>query len=307
MPTVSIIVPAFNAAKTIAETLKSTEAQEFQDFEVIVVDDGSTDATVEVVRREFSDVRVIEQENAGPAAARNHGAAEARGEWLAFLDADDTWLPWRLSLQLEAAKRQPEIGMWCAETIGMSDTVSSTPENSAGTVGLTLRDFAVSNPVSTTTVLLRRSLFEQENGFDTQFRGPEDYDLWMRTATHTEIGKIQHPVSRYRQEVGSLSQDVDKFLPEVLRVLTKAYGSGGALEAHGGSYRKARAYQYFSASWMAYCANKTAQARRLLYHSFFIWPFGFGRCNKERLIRAKLLFRYCRTPSRCPNEAAPGR
>jgi glycosyltransferase involved in cell wall biosynthesis len=291
MPKVSIIIPAFNAAKTIVETLKSTQTQDFQDFEVIVVDDGSTDATVEVVRREFPDVRVIQQENAGPAAARNHGAAEAQGEWLAFLDADDIWLPWRLSLQLKLAEQHPEAVMWCAKTLDMDEDEPSPPNVADISYSeIPLQTFTIRNPVATTTVLLKRETFLVVEAFDTQFRGPEDYDLWMRVVAQGKAFQIDFPLSRYRYVPGSLSLDDRKFLNQVLAVIDKAFSEGGVLKGLLPP-RKAKAYQYESCSWMAYCRGDIRRAFKLLLKSYWFDPFNL-KSGGKLLEREKLIYRY---------------
>jgi acetyltransferase-like isoleucine patch superfamily enzyme len=307
MPKVSIIIPAFNAAATIIETLKSTQSQEFQDFEIIVVDDGSTDATVEVVRREFPDVRVIQQENTGPAAARNHGVAEAQGEWLAFLDADDTWLPWRLSLQLELAKQCPGAVMFCGLTVDLDDDNGLTPPTTPpSTSMLDIKSFVIGNPVATTTVLLKKSTFDQAGGFDTLFRGPEDYELWMRIAKIGEIYKIWVPLCRYRCEMGSLSMDDGKFLPQVLAVLDKAYGQDGVLRPHGRKSR-AKAQQYSSASWMAFCQGNRLRALKHLMLSFMNWPFPTKNPGSKPLLRLQLLIRYLKPAAPPQKESEKGR
>ena len=108
---VSVIVPAYKAQETIGAALRSALSQELAPREVICVDDGSPDATADLVAREFPGVRLVRQENAGPSAARNRAAALAQGEWLAFLDADDVWLPQKLRLQAAALAAEPGIGM----------------------------------------------------------------------------------------------------------------------------------------------------------------------------------------------------
>jgi glycosyltransferase involved in cell wall biosynthesis len=108
MNTVSVVIPAFNSAKYIGEAIQSVLEQTLVSFEVLVVDDGSTDDTAEVVQR--YPVQYFRQENAGPSAARNTGMTKAKGEFVAFLDSDDLWLPQKLAVQLEAFKRHPDAG-----------------------------------------------------------------------------------------------------------------------------------------------------------------------------------------------------
>ncbi len=289
---VSVIIPAYNAKTTIDETLTSLDSQTFRDFEVIVVDDGSSDGTAEYVRQRHPGVNVFSQQNAGPAAARNYGVSQSRGEWLAFLDADDAWLPWRLQLQLELANKHPELGMFCGRTTDLVTPIKAPSEMQQIADDfvqfLSLADFAFSNPVATTAVLVRRHIFAACNGFDTSFRGPEDYELWMRIAGHTKIGKISYPVSRYRDEVGSLSRNFKTFLPEVLRVLDKAYAPTGILHGHG-SKRRALAVQYMGASWMASQSGKACAGVSLLLRSYLAWPRPLQIPGKRRHLRTALL------------------
>ena len=283
VPDVSVIIPAYNAANTLRETLDSLDRQDSRDFEVILVDDGSSDGTAEMARELLPGGRVVSQPNGGPAAARNAGAAHAKGEWLAFLDADDVWLPWRLSTQLALAAEHPKVALWCGRTAGMQEEVPKPRSRQWTELGLA--DFAVLNPVSTTTVLLRNAAFHAAGEFDERFRGPEDYDLWIRVAAAATIGKIEIPLSRYREEPGSLSLDDRRFLPEVLGVLDKAYGPGGALRGYA-SKRRARATQEVHASWMAYRRRARGTALALLARSVLEWP---RPLPKSRL---KYAFRY---------------
>ncbi|WPJ97725.1 glycosyltransferase family A protein [Coraliomargarita algicola] len=289
---VSVIIPAYNAKATIDETLASLTSQTFQEFEIVLVDDGSVDGTADYVRERYPQVRVFSQANAGPAAARNYGVRESQGEWLAFLDADDAWLPWRLQLQLDLAAKFPDVGMFCGQT---TDLVASVPAPSAeqsladGFVQfLSVADFVSSNPVATTTVLLKRTLFLTCEGFDTQFIGPEDYELWMRITAHSAVGKLQYPVSRYRDEVGSLSRNHETFLPEVLRVVEKAYAPGGVLRGHG-SKGRALAVQYMGASWMASESQMNGAALKLLLRSYWACPLPLQIPGKRRHLRTILL------------------
>ena len=302
-PTVSVIVPAYNAGQHLGAALRSALAQSAPPAEIIVVDDGSTDDTGAVATAFGPPVRVVRQDNAGPAAARNHGARLATGEWLAFLDADDAWLPRRLETQLAFAGRQPDVLLWCGKTTGMGttdggqQTADHRPQTTDQCRELALEAFALQNPVATTTVLLRRAAFGQAGGFDERFRGPEDYDLWMRVAALGRVVEILEPLARYREEPGSLSLDERRFLPEVLRVLDKAFGPSGVLHGHG-SPARARAYQYFSASWMAYRRGDVARARRLWWRSLTTWPWGFPTATKPAWVRLRLLYRYlCVAPT----------
>ncbi len=115
--TVSVIIPTHNRAKFLMEALESVYSQTFKPFEIIVVDDGSTDNTRTALSKSEFNVKYVYQKNSGPAAARNRGISEAKGEWIAFLDADDAWLPGKLAMQLEFIRKNPDVAMVCGKTL----------------------------------------------------------------------------------------------------------------------------------------------------------------------------------------------
>ena len=296
IPRVSVIVPTYNAAATIREALASVAAQTFTDFEVIVIDDASTDQTPRILEDEFAGrpgVHVLLQaRNQGPAAARNAGMAQACGRWVAFLDGDDAWLPDRLAVQIGLAGEHPEVALWCGAVMPLvGGRVPSVADN-ATTLPmreLPLKEFAFHNAVATSTVLVKREALLAVGGFDPQFRGPEDYDLWMRVASQQRLMRIERPLSRYRLVPGSLSMDDRKFLPQVLRVLDKAFGNGGALAAYAGLHDSAVATQYWNASWMAFNRGARLTALRLLARAYQM-----DHRSEEGAARAwgRLLLRY---------------
>ena len=298
-PSISVVMPAYRSGDTVAVALDSIRDQSLPVAEILVVDDASPDTTVERANAWLAAAgggwhgRVIRlPRNAGPAAARNAGIRAATGAWIAFLDADDAWLPWRLERQFAVLAEAPDTGFVCGETIPfesepVSPTAGPPPRE------LTPVDFVAHNPVATSTVLVRRSALDTVGGFDERFRGPEDYDLWLRLSGHVHGLLLNEPLARYRHVVGSLSMDDRRFLPEVLRVLDKAFGPGGALEAYRGSRRVALAEQYASASWMAYRRGARGTALRLLLASWRYCPGPIAREQRgERRLRLTLLGRY---------------
>ena len=241
-----------------------------------MVDDASTDDTVKVVEdwisNSDSDIehRILSLgKNSGPAAARNAGIRAAHGEWIAFLDADDVYMLECLEVLLEAAGQFPEAAMFFGMAVifgsGRENAQNQQPESSQpelvrrGGINistnnyhkLSLREFVIINPVYTTSVMVRKDAIEQAGGFDESFRGPEDYDLWMRIAAKYSIIRIDMPLARHREVAGSLSMDEQRFLPEVLRVIEKAFGQTGVLHEYSAGKDMAIASQFRSASWMA--------------------------------------------------------
>lgn len=301
MNSVSVIIPAHNSAATLVEALDSVVRQTRGVQEIIVVDDVSSDDTIRV----FEDwqrtstgtveTRLLRQtRNTGPAGARNTGIRAASADWIAFLDADDAWLPGRIEAQLNTAATHPAAVLLCGGTIPLDPDHPPPATTPAFRVTpLTLDDFIRHNPIATSTVLAWRKALLDIGLFDEQFRGPEDYDLWLRIASRHESLQLETPLSRYRTTVGSLSMDERTFLPQVIAVLHKAFGPGGALAAHPRQRRRAYAEQYSSASWMAFNRGDRPAALRHLLHS---WACSLAPVHKERthdrLLRLKLLMLY---------------
>jgi glycosyltransferase involved in cell wall biosynthesis len=297
-PRVSVVIPACNSAGTLARALDSVVAQTFSDLEIVLADDASADDTVRVAfawaeRTRLGDdrFRVVRlPRNLGPAGARNRGVAASRGPWVAFLDADDSWLAWRLEAQMEIAARFPDGALLCAGNVGFRHPVGrpSSEDLLASCVRLSLEDFAVVNPVTTSSVLVRREQIDAAGGFDEAFRGPEDYELWMRIAARAPAVKTTVPLVRYDDRPGSLSTSDLTFLPQVLRVLDKAYGPGGVLRGVG-SKRRAQAYHCLACSWMAAERGALGRAALLYARGVSLWPFPFRNIPRMRRARLRLL------------------
>lgn len=200
---VTVVIPAYNAEPFLARALDSVLAQRRRPDEIVVVDDGSTDGTWEVLQQYRDDVVGLRQANAGPAVARNQGVEQSRGAWIAFLDADDFWHPDKLARQLDLLAQHPEL-RWCACSFrswmrgrlwqpvyrGRNHArIAETP---------VLRFFpAMSMGVrfSTCGLIIHRSMFEELGGFDPQLRRGQDLDMWWRIALrYPQIGHIADPL-----------------------------------------------------------------------------------------------------------------
>jgi glycosyltransferase involved in cell wall biosynthesis len=199
---VSVVIPAFNAAQYIGAAIASALAQSFQPQEVIVVDDGSTDGTAELVRRSWPGVQVLRQANRGSGAARNAGCGAARGEWLAFLDADDQWLPRKLERQI-ALTGDRAVGVVHARKRSLS----------GGPLGAEITFAALwqCNELMTSATIVRKAAFEAVGGFPDE-RYCEDYWLWLRLAgAGWRIANCPEDLIIYRPAPNSLSQRTEAF------------------------------------------------------------------------------------------------
>jgi glycosyltransferase involved in cell wall biosynthesis len=227
MATVSIVIPAYNAAKYLRETLDSALNQTYRDAEVIVVDDGSTDETPRILEQYGDRIQVLRQENHGRAAACNTGARAARGEWIAFLDADDIWLPDKLQRQVSECS-QYAISHTNSFFFGeyFKDDVlktSVTPQYG----GWVLDRLLVGNFVTCSSVMMRREVYHYYGGFDTTFRYAEDWPLWLKVCAEHELGYVERPLVRYRVHEASKSRTVRHTIFAHLRIMEEAFAPGG--------------------------------------------------------------------------------
>lgn len=221
MPRVSVVIPVFNAAPLVASALRSAFAQTFTDFEVILVDDGSEDhPALTAALAEFSGrIRCIRQANGGPAKARNTGIAASTGELVAFLDADDEWLPEKLASQVTYFDRYPHTGLLHTAVVHGTRHVgvSDGPPRSLF-CELYHTDFFI----NTLTVMMPRRVLEEVGGFDERREiHVEDWDLWLRTAARYPIGYISTPLAHHRRG-GLMSRQIDRTYEAQLLVMSKS-------------------------------------------------------------------------------------
>jgi glycosyltransferase involved in cell wall biosynthesis len=195
--TVSVVIPTHNRAAMVAEAFRSVVAQTFRDVEIIVVDDGSTDDTERALAAAGFDARsrYLRQEHAGVAAARNRGVAASSGEWIAFLDSDDLWLPEKLARQAAFVAAHPAVAACQTDEIWIRDGVRVNPHRRhlkpSGDIFLRSLELCL---VSPSAVLVRRTTFERAGGFDEGLAACEDYDLWLRIAVDTPVHLVREPL-----------------------------------------------------------------------------------------------------------------
>jgi glycosyltransferase involved in cell wall biosynthesis len=188
MPRVSAIIPTHNRKTFVREAVDSILAQAYGDYELIVVDDGSEDGTEEALKQYGGQVRYVYQENQGVSVARNHGLELAVGEFIAFLDSDDLWLPEKLGVQVTFMDEHPEAQICYTDEIWIRRGVRVNPRKKhakySGKIYPQCLPLCIISPSS---ALMRRGLFEQVGTFDPHFPVCEDYDLWLRVAARFPV------------------------------------------------------------------------------------------------------------------------
>jgi glycosyltransferase involved in cell wall biosynthesis len=226
-PLVSVIIPAYNHAHYLPGAIQSVLDQTYQDFEILVVDDGSTDNTHEVVQR-YADsrIRYIYQENRGLAASRNTGLRGARGDYVAFLDADDMFLPGKLAVQVAWFEAHPSCGMVLSGYYIVNEQGqrirTCTPWTSIP--ALEIKDFLFMNPVPPVAVLIARRWIDRVGGFDERFRRIEDWDLSLRLVyAGCRVEWAKEIVSCYRLSPGQMTKDATAQKSVSLQVADKFF------------------------------------------------------------------------------------
>ena len=225
MPRVSVNIPAYNAEAFLARALRSVEAQTFGDFEIVLVDDGSTDGTAEIAHS-FASVRYVRQAHSGEAEARRRGLAESHGELVAFLDADDEWLPEKLERQVTfMEERQSQFSYADAYQVKNSKRVrySRLAHPFEGQIlASLLGEWLEQSFILPTQVVARRQLLEDVGGFDCEapFHSNTDYGLWLRIAlAGTRFDYLNEPLAIYYRGHKSDSSDGVVMLERYLQAL----------------------------------------------------------------------------------------
>ena len=226
-PRVSVVIPAFQSEARIGRTLARLKQQTFTDFEVVVVNDGSTDATARVIQQAIAHdarIRVIEQSNRGLACARNRGVEESRGDMIAFLDDDDLWHPDKLALQVARfdAGSGPAV-VTCYSALVDTDGHLLGWRFGGRTEGNVYREMLEWDMVSGGSVaLVSRGAIESCGGFDDTLTPREDWDLWIRIARRHSFSCVPKPLVGYTRRPASMSRSYDGMLAGGGRVLEKA-------------------------------------------------------------------------------------
>lgn len=252
-PLVSVIIPAFNSANYIVDTINSVLQQSMQDFEIIVVDDGSTDQLKEVLAPFIADKQIvyIAQVNRGVSAARNHGYKKSRGQYIAFLDADDVWLTDNLEVRLNKFK-SGDFGLVHADAFVIDGHSSKLPQILSGKEGNLLDDMLAWDGTQVpgpSSILVKREVLDVIGLFDEELSTSADQDFFIRVAVRYKIGRVDKPTWMYRIHGNNMHKNIARMEHDVLRVFEKA---SDANLFHSTSFKRkcfSRMYLILAASW----------------------------------------------------------
>ncbi len=235
-PQVSVIIPTYNRGWIINEAIDSVLAQDYTEFELIVVDDGSTDHTSDVLDSYRNAIKVLSQQNKGVSAARNRGIAEASGKFIAFLDSDDLWLPQKLSRQVEFFNTTPDALICQTEEVWIRNGLRANPKKRhKKPSGMIFEPSLALCLVSPSAVMIRRSLLGMVGNFDETLPACEDYDLWLRISCRFPVYRIDTPLIIKRgghEDQLSASFGLDRFrIKAIKKIIESGFLSKGQYAA----------------------------------------------------------------------------
>ncbi len=225
-PLVSIVIPAYNAAQTIKTTVRSVFDQTVQDFEILIVDDGSKDKTIGVAESiGDSRIKVISQVNGGASSARNRGIKEAKGEYVAFLDADDLWMPNKLESQLAVFSNDKDVSaVQCGVYYVNNDLEVLSVRPCFKSKDVLLETLLFQNlPGLMSTLIVKREVFEKIGFLDTKLVILEDWELAIRLSRFCNFKNVEEPLALYRQFPGNRSKDLSIHIEPGFIVLERLF------------------------------------------------------------------------------------
>ena len=224
-PKISVIIPVYNGEKYIEEAIESILAQTYKNVELIVINDGSTDKSFEKIKPYLTlqHIRYIEQKNKGTAAARNAGIRNSSGEYIAFLDHDDLWLPYKLEHQVEYMRENPEIGLVHGKFAFIDKSGKSLQKKRKfiGISGMCFQDLFLLNRIGLVTVLIRRECIQKAGYFDEEIKFCEDYAMWLRISRYFPVGYIDRELSLRRIHESNKSHNSIQQKTDTLKILKK--------------------------------------------------------------------------------------
>jgi glycosyltransferase involved in cell wall biosynthesis len=234
MPAVSVIIPTCNYGDFIDDALKSVFDQTFKDFEVIVVDDGSTDDTGTRIAVYGDKIRYLYQMQKGPGSARNKGISESNGEFIAFLDADDLWYPTKLEKQIEKMRGNPRLGMVLTDNSLFDE--NGIYKDYVAKINYLFKGDIVSNiflksGVVTPTVMVRRKALDKVGLFEESLYIAEDDNLWIRIAAEFEVDIVDESLAQIRDHrfrTMRVSEKLEESVVKNIQLLVSKYGQGVA-------------------------------------------------------------------------------
>lgn len=296
IPTISVVIPAYNAAGYLRDALNSVLTQKRHADDVIVIDDGSKDNTGEVAQSFGNRIRYIRQENAGVMVARNRGIAEANGDWIAFLDADDAWFPDKLRRQTQFLETLGTPALLCCDSVVFWTDPPPPPGNSVvpAPSRVNIEQLLQRNYIGTSTVLLPKTALTASGGFSGRYDHAEDWAVWLRIAsTGLPIWHMQEQLVAYRLAPNALGTRPPRYLRDVEIRIIKDF-----VREHDCHFPLRVIRQALAGNHIRTALNYDAiqcfyAAAGEILHSIITWPITLPEYSQGKsLLRFRLLCRF---------------
>lgn len=281
MPTVSAIITTYNLGKMLPEAIDSVLRQDWKDLETIVVDDGSTDDTPEVMRRYSGMVQYVPQKNAGPSAARNTGVHASSGKFLAFLDGDDLWKPNKISRQLAEFEKDSALGLVSSDFSvdeGGEITESYFANCRFVASGMIFLNLLRENFLLPSAAMVKRECMAAVGAWDEALRGSEDRDYWLRIARSWPIRVIPEVLTIKRNRPGNLTSNQERLTPYRILLFEKVLASGGLTSVERKTVQATLSDNYWDLGYAHWNDGRRAEARGAFWKSLML------RVNRRSLL-----------------------
>lgn len=296
LPFFSVVIPTYNYARFVTEAVASVLGQEYPHFEVIVVDDGSTDDTQAQLTPVMGRIRYIRQKNQGLSAARNAGIQAARGEYIALLDSDDAWHPRKLALQARYLADHPETGVLATEhLLNLANGWPKVADHGTPVRAYPLDELVMRSWFAPSSVVIRKESFNRVGPFDIGLRSVEDRDMWIRIACHFPVQQLRVPLCWYRIHDANMSHEAARMEECELKVLRKTFAAVPELRGRVLLQARALGLAAYNAAYMYGLARNWPRALDRLTRSLLLWPLPFemgevhGRLARPRALAVLLL------------------
>ncbi|MBI4494288.1 MAG: glycosyltransferase [Chloroflexi bacterium] len=274
MPTISVVIPTYNRAKYLVQAVESVLGQTFRDFELIVVDDGSTDDTAHVLAPYADRLSYVYQRNRREGAARNTGIRLARGDYVAFLDSDDLWLPGKLAQDLAAFQAAPDSGLVYSAAEFVADDGSVLRRRLPHPEGDVFARLALENFIPLSTATVRRACLREAGGFreDPDLSGTYDWELWVRLAARYRFAYGPRVATHIRAHAGNMLSDASHMERAMLRGVELVLANPTLGERVAGRQARIRASMYYHIGVNHYSNGHMARARHYFAKAARTWP-----------------------------------
>lgn len=269
-PKVSIVIPTYNQADFLPKAIQSALNQTYRDWEMIIVDDGSTDNTEEIVKgyKESRIRYIVKKYNFGVSAARNTGIKNSGGKYIAFLDSDDEWFPEKISCQMKIfQKEDSKCGVVCTGGYIIKDNKKTISIKSISLSSNSFyRKILLENTVGTSTVLVKKECFEKVGLFDESLKNCEDWDMWIRIAKYYKFIFIKLPLIKYYIHPGQQSENIFSKVNARKRILFK-------YQDELNNRKFVYSYHYYKIGNLCCLSGKIREGRKYLFKGILVYPF----------------------------------